>query len=1270
MSIAIVGMGIRFPGARNVYEFWENIRSGKESISRFGYDELDASIPEQLKQNPLYIRARGCLGDEECFDASFFGMSPAEAALLDPQARIFIETCWHALEDAGCCPDRYHGAIGVYGGTGANTYLTANVLKNRDIIERFGEHTVHLANGPDYLTTRVAYLLDLKGPAISVYTGCSLSLVAVCLACDALENYATDMALAGGAYINCPSRSGYLYREGEICSSDGHCRPFDAGATGTLFSNGCGVVALKRAGDALSDGDRIYALIKGWGLNNDGSRKVSFTAPSIEGQHKVIRDAWAHADVPPESIGYIEAHGTGTPMGDPVEVAALARAFEGVAFKKESCAIGSVKANIGHLDAAAGVAGLMKTALILHHREIPPVVNFTELNPDIDLSKTPFYLPLHVRQWQEGASPRRAATTSLGVGGTNAHAVLEEARSSCEAETSPKKRHLLPLSAKNGPTLSRMSENLSAFIGRSSPPLPEVAFTLQTGRKQFGFRKFAVVSGHAEAVAAFASGAPARSFSGEAEAVPGDVVFMFTGQGSQYCGMAADLYAEEPVFKETIDRCMTIAVKANGCDLRDLLYPAGSGGRDSEAALARTSVTQPVLFILEYALCVLWESCGVTPRLMTGHSVGEYVAACRAGVFSLEDALRVVVERGRLMEGMPPGTMIAVQATEKTAEAFLDRDVSIAAVNGPEACVLAGPCERMNRLLPELKEKNIQYTALKTSHAFHSSMMEGAIEPFEAFVRSVGLSAPVTPFTSNVTGALITAQEATDPAYWARHLRTTVRFQDCLTTVLRGAARRLCVEVGPGNTLVSFVNGHPWKGKSVAIASVRHRSEKLNDCAFILESLGKLWLTGYDIDWKLLHKGENRLKCSLPPYPFERRRCWIEPSERAFPVPVASTETESADRTVTPVPSPMKRTDCVEEQLAGIWREYLGFETIDPDANFFELGGSSLMAASIFSKIEGLFGKKLPLAALYDASSIRSLSRLLSDADKGRDADAWSSLVSIKKGSPDHPPLFLVHGAGGNVLLYHALSRRLPEELPVYGLQSQGLDGQMPFLTTVDEMAERYVGEILAVYPEGPCLIGGYCLGGSIALEIAQRMRKKGREVALLIFLETYDFSRIRTVSRVMKCRVLSQKIEFHLRNYFGLSRHDKKIFLREKWDVARERMHLLKGYFFSNNMRRKPDPSDRSLLLNDLWRINDDASYGYVPEFYPGRVVQFLPRKEYAHHIGEALSMKKIGSEHFFTERLPVYPAGMLVEPFAAILAGKLAGHIRNALTDRLKKS
>jgi non-ribosomal peptide synthase protein (TIGR01720 family) len=892
-DIAIIGMDCRFPGANNTDKFWQNLRNGVESISFFSDTELEINhIYSHLGNHPNHVKAAGVLEDVELFDAAFFGYSPREAEIMDPQARLFLETAWNALENAGYDAEAYQGRIGIYAGTSLNTYFLFNLFSNPKLLESVSLEQLKFTNHLDLLTTRVSYKLNLQGPAVTIQTACSTSLIAIHTASQNLLWGECDMALAGGVSISLPQKAGYVYQQGGIHSPDGHCRAFDAKAQGTVVGNGVGIVVLKRLADALADGDFIHAVIKGSAINNDGALKVGYTAPSVDGQAKVIAEAQAIAHVHPETIGYIEAHGTATSLGDPIEVAALTQAFSLQTQKRNFCGIGSVKTNLGHLNAASGIAGFIKTVLALQHKQIPPSLHFQAPNPQIDFANSPFYVNHQLREWKVDKYPRRAGVSSFGIGGTNAHVILEEAPSLREqgcrgvgeavqswgsppgatAVVQGRGYQLLVLSAKTDSALEAATKNLAQHLQQNSHlNLADVAYTLQVGRKAFNHRRVLVCRDIPDAVQALTA-PEQRVLTNFSEICNRRVVFMFPGQGAQYVNMGRELYETEAVFREQIDYCCELLKPHSELDLRDILYPTATASAEQ---LQQTSLTQPALFVIEYALAKLWMAWGIQPQAMIGHSIGEYVAATLAGVFSLETALVLVAIRGRLMQELPPGVMLSVSLPAQEVEPMLSAELSLAASNAPSLCVVSGTIDAIAAFQTRLTAQAIDYRLLHTSHAFHSQMMESILEPFAQQVKKVKLQPPQMAFVSNVTGTWITATDATDPNYWVKHLRQTVRFNEGIAELLR-EPERILLEVGPGRTLAALAK----RQQAAVLTSLRHPQEQISDVTFLLNTLSRLWLAGVQVNWAEFTDNDRPQRIPLPTYPFERQRYWIEPQAK------------------------------------------------------------------------------------------------------------------------------------------------------------------------------------------------------------------------------------------------------------------------------------------------------------------------------------------------------------------------------------------------------
>jgi phthiocerol/phenolphthiocerol synthesis type-I polyketide synthase E len=905
-GIAVIGMSCRFPGASTIDAFWRNLRSGTESITFFSDEELAAAgVDVKQLRGATFVPAKGVLEAADGFDASFFGMSPREAALMDPQQRVFLETAWSALEHAGYDSHAYRGPIGVFAGSILSIYLLRNLWPNRNLIAAAGNFQSAIGNDPTFLATRTSYQLDLGGPSVSVGTACSTSLVAVHLACQSLLAYESDMALAGGVSVHVPLVGAYRYEDGGVLSPDGHCRPFDAAAQGTVSSDGAGVVVLKRVADAIADGDTIHAIIRGSAINNDGSLKVGYTAPSSAAEARVIAEAMAMADVTPESISLIEAHGAGTLLGDPIEVSALVDAFGNCGGKRAFCALGSVKSNIGHVDAAAGIAGLIKAVLALRHREIPATLHFETPNPALNLESTPFYVNRELRVLPRNGTPLRAGVSSFGIGGTNAHVVLEEAPPAEPAAEASRPFDLLLLSARTPAALDAATEQLAESLPEHPAALADVAFTLRHGRRAFPERRAVVCSDRDDASAALRERDPQRVVTGAAPATRPSLAFLFPGLGDHYAGMGWELYCTEGVFRDAIDRCAALLDGRLEGDLRDFLYPGRdwrnpvlekaakpSAGLDLRAMLGRRpkdaaappaenpTAAQPAIFVTEYALVQLLGSWGLVPEAMLGHSIGEFTAACVSGVLSIEDALALVAARAKLIQSnVGTGAMLAVPLTEEELRPFLGEGVSLGAINAARLCIASGEEAAVDALAARLSERGVSTQRLRSTHAYHSHMMEAIVAPLEAVLRTVTLRPPRIPYVSCITGTWITDAEATDPAYWARHLCRTVRFQSGLATLLE-EPQRVLVETGPGQGLTAHAVAERARvaGRGTPIVPLMRWSYGLQPELFVLlRGIGQLWLTGAPLDTSRFLARDGQRRVPLPTYPFERQRYWIDP---------------------------------------------------------------------------------------------------------------------------------------------------------------------------------------------------------------------------------------------------------------------------------------------------------------------------------------------------------------------------------------------------------
>ncbi|HEV3038322.1 MAG TPA: beta-ketoacyl synthase N-terminal-like domain-containing protein [Candidatus Angelobacter sp.] len=1022
-GIAIIGMAGRFPKAPNLQRFWENLSQGIESVSFFSEQELEQTgISPDLLRNPNYVRAGAALEDADFFDAGFFGYSPREAELTDPQIRLFLECAWQVLESAGWNPEKFPGMIGVYAGMSFSSYIwqLAGEDTGADSVSAF-----RLLMGgaeKDHLATTVSYRLNLRGPSLNIQTACSTSLVAVHAAARAVMTYECDMAIAGGSTVNVPQRVGYLYEPGGIASVDGHCRSFDAEASGSLSGDGVGVVLLKRLEDAVAAGDTVYAVIKGSAINNDGRRKVGFTAPAVEGQAEVIALALAAAEVECDSIGYVEAHGSATPMGDPIEIAALNQVYGHAGLKPGSIAVGSVKSNLGHLNSAAGVAGLLKTILSLRHGSIPASLNFRQPNPGIPFGRGPFRVNQTLTPWPHGNKPRRAGVSSFGIGGTNVHVILEEAPETKPSEPA-KPWQLITISARSRQTLERATDQLAAhLLEHQEQNFADVAFTLQEGRKAFEHRRMAVCRDAPAATGILQSRTPSHLFTAVASSRRRPVAFLFPGLGDQYLDMGRGLYESEPEFARHVDHCSELLQPLLRIDLRKTMYPdprvrqqnevrteerltfrdlVQRAREDNSPALQeihRTLWAQPALFVIEYALAKLWMSWGIVPESMMGYSIGEYVAACLAGVISLEDSLRMLAIRAQRIEALAPGAMLAIAASEEEVRPLLPPEISIAGINGRSLCVVAGTPEAVDALQQRLVgEGELACRRLLATHAFHSPLMAPVAEELTGIARSIRLSAPKIPYISNVTGKPITDAEATDATYWARHLTQPVQFAAGLQHMCTPAAP-VFLEIGPGQMLTSLAEQY-LAGKGLAdrvtLASLPHASDAQPDRAFILSTLGNLWLAGIEPDWAGVHRHERRSRVLLPTYPFERQRYWLTPRRRPQQTQEATTVAVSfAQETVSSRPEYdgvensrshlgaefVAPGNSTEQKIAEIWEELLGIHPIGIHDEFLRLGGNSLLAIRVAAELREAFQIEFPLEALLKSPTVSDIAVFVEDA--------------------------------------------------------------------------------------------------------------------------------------------------------------------------------------------------------------------------------------------------------------------------------------------------
>jgi amino acid adenylation domain-containing protein len=1000
-GVAIIGMTGRFPGADSVEQFWTNLCDGVESITFFTPDQLETT-PPPAEAGQRYVAARPILENAALFDANFFGIYPKEAEQMDPQHRVFLECAWEVLERAGYDPAHTKDSVGVFAGCSMNTYFMHNLADKRSFLEDFtgsyqtGSYVTMLGNDKDFLPTRISYKLNLRGPSIAVQSACSTSLVAVSQACQSLLTHGCDMALAGAVSITFPQHRGYVAQEGGLASLDGHCRPFDHLASGTVFGSGAGVVLLKRLEDAVADGDQVLAVIRGFSINNDGSAKVGYTAPGVEGQSEVIARAQKMAGVPAESITYLEAHGTGTPLGDPIEVAALTKAFARSTQAKQFCAIGTAKSNVGHLDVAAGAAGLIKTVLQMENRWIPKLLHYEQPNPHLDLENTPFFIAKDAGKWEPKSAPLRAGVSAFGIGGTNAHLVVEEAPE-LPASEAGRRDQLLVWSAKTPTALETMRKDLANHLAsHPDTDLADAAYTLQTGRSRHRYRAALIAESVEDAIQNLKDEASKKILREDRATTNPSVVFCFPGQGVQTLFMGRELYETEPVFRQVLDECSAKLLPLLGESLIELLYPK-EDTPEAAAKLNETERAQPAIFSIEYALAQLWMSWGIEPQALAGHSVGEYVALCVAGALSLDDALRMISVRSRLMQKMPRGSMLSVRANEAKVLALLDGTLDLAAVNGPQLCVVSGADDAIAAFTAKLDAESIVSRKLVTSHAFHSRMVEEALPPFAEFVRGIRFNEPQIPVVSTVTGRWLTAADIARPEYWTRQLRQTVRFADAITE-LAGTPERIFLEVGPSETLVQLIRqtigqvagsqaGSKQPGAHVVLASLPSSREGLRADAAIQNALGRLWTSGASVDWAKFHDGARRKRVLLPTYPFERKKYWVEPIPSVpsqYGVESAQTLTLVSESNQVPLlpsteVSPMatfaSQTSSLLIGLKSLIADLSGVELNDADtgASFLELGFDSLFLTQLTQSIQAKYRIKLTFRQIMESYSTPDL---------------------------------------------------------------------------------------------------------------------------------------------------------------------------------------------------------------------------------------------------------------------------------------------------------
>lgn len=1178
-KIAVIGMACRFPGAKNLEEYWQNLVSGKETISHFSFDEVKVNEPNfvELKKDSNYVRARGVLNDVDKFDASFFGYTPHDASLTDPQHRVWLETVWDGFENAGCNPFAYKGAIGVFAGSFINTYLLNNVLQNKEQFDNYvrlrttESFQLLTANDAGFMPTKTAYNFNLKGPAINVQTACSTSLVAISQACQSLYTYESDICIAGGVSILTPQKTGYIYQEGAIPSPDGHCRPFDKDGKGTVMSNGVGVVILKRLEDALQDNDHIHAVIDGWGINNDGSNKVSYMAPSVDGQAEAIVMAQSLAGVNPENIAYIEAHGTGTPLGDPIEVAALTKAFNLNTNKKQFCGIGSVKSNIGHTDAAAGIASFIKVCLSAYHKKIPATLNFKSPNPHINFGDSPFYVVDKLIEWNT-SQKLIMGVSSFGIGGTNSHILVEEPPKKEEVRLNNENALIIPLSAKTPEALEQRKKDFIYFIQHNQNlPISDIAHTLWKGRNHMKYRSTAIANSINELL-----NDQALFVDGQAAGKINSIAFIFPGQGAQYVNMGRHFYNNNELFKDLVDKgCNQYFLETNQ-NLKELIF----NSTDEEIAdniLNQTQITQPALFIIEYSLAKVLIHNNIIPNYFLGHSIGEFAGACLSGVFDYETGLKIVTKRAQLMQQMPIGKMYAVKCSKKKLNRISNSLFEIAAENAPESCTISFELEKTDAIKTLFELHEIQYIPLNTSHAFHSKAFEPIIEEFSKYISQFQLNAPKIPVISCLTGILLSEEQAKSGEYWAQQLRNTVLFNKGISTIVE-TENVLFVEIGPNTHLSSILRCRTELSKKVKlIYTLGGPTNKEN---FILErTISSIWMNSNNFLPPTNFVGGNGgRKIVLPGYPFERKRYWIEKQQGNFRNDFV-TKVQEEGLKDTEIPNLNHCEIPITHQIKSIISELSGYpiNKLESKISFDDMGLDSLFLAQFARKLEIHFKLKINFRQLdVDYRNIQALSEhILKKVNSPSDQSQKNSPDLTFTASQDNFIHIQPRGTKTTIILVHGevLNKVLPkflgEDQPFHGFLHLGSDGEKVPYNDLKVMAKAYLDQLLKQVPEGPYILGGYSIGGVLAFEMAIMLKEMGYEIPKLILLdcknpaikESFDWEQ--GIYKTMRNRII-KPIYYYLIKLTMVSTISKLCFmLNIPIPVKRRRNYIFSIYFY-----------------------------------------------------------------------------------------------------------
>jgi len=1166
-DIAVIGMSGSFPGADSIDSFWENLISAKCSISDVNDETLiQEGIAKEVFNDPSYVKKTASISNLKSFDAQFFGYTPNEAKLMDPQQRIFLEHSWKALESSGYIPDECDELVGVYAGCGMNRYQ----LTTYDInTAGFGvsDFQKMLASEKDYLTTRVSYKLNLRGPSINVQTACSTSLVSVQLAVLGLQTYQCDMALCGGVSANVPHKIGYSHAEGMIFSKDGYCKPFTNSGAGTIFGEGVGVVVLKRMSEAVDDGDNIIAVIKSAAVNNDGNNKVGYTAPSSEGQTEVVALAQDLAGIDSRDIRFVETHGTATVLGDPIELAGLTDAFE--VTDNPYCALGTLKANIGHLDTAAGIASLIKTILVANKKVIPPNVSFDGELPHIEDDKTPFYFNEKVIKLSGDVY---AGVSSFGVGGTNAHIIVSSPPEKNYIATSVTDKKIMLLhSGKSEYSTQANQQNTLQYLKEHPELIPDASYTLLKHRKQFDYLTFTLAMKNSEQQWDFYE--EKEIFHKKQYA---NIIFAFSGQGSQYKGMSKLTYDNNSVYKRYFDECVAIADEITGKDFKALIFDDAN----TPDALIYTDNVQISLFIVEYSLAMTIMSYGVKPSIMMGHSLGEYVAACIAGVFSLSDALTIVSERGRLMNLAPTGAMLVVFSSRDSVEEFLSENLVISVENSVNNVVVSGLEGNVNRLKQKLDDASISSTILANRHPFHSPYMDEVLDDFRMAFESIILNQPNIQLISAVPGA--TSEQMTTVDYWVDHLRNEVNFHAAVKNGIGIESPSVVVEIGPGTALTSFIREILSNDDITLINTLPNNKHKHTSLNVFNSVISKLYCCGYAIslsDAGVLSKGQF---IPLPTYHFEPTEYWLDYKNTVSNLNTETVKDSSLNNEVNDVTK-------VRDILLGAWKQTLGLDEIGNDDEFFEIGGDSLLSVELFTIIKKEFNLRLPISTLYKYPTITLLTEKISseleitDSGEFNKDEPWDTTVIMSdKKDISLPILFLAGGVGGNLNSLYELSSNLGDQYKVIGLQTRGILGHR-FNSSVGSMAEDHIRYIKQHQPKGPYRLLGYSGGGYTAFEIARQLEDMGDEVLYLSILDMRapQFSDNSSIVERFKTKVA--------------------------WYVNKGMMHTIKVLMnkFRNKISNKIEQKDE--LITDPERQRYKVLYQYwsdmIVDYYGGNV-------------------------------------------------------------------